>query len=557
MKFTISGLFRPKSNIIEITLLLVKLLKANISESTIRRELEEHPNYASLLSISDVLSNYGIKNICVNFLPEKFIKVPAPFITQIKEKNSAIEFFTIVKQLDQDTITFFEPEIHRWKTISIDEFLKICTRLVLLTEIGKYAGEKEFALKTRIEKRNYFFLSLTFLWLPIIIIIYCVFAIIKYNLIALFPVFYAIITIIGAFISVLLILYELDEFNPLFKQLCKAGKKVNCSAILQAKASKIAGLSWSTLGVSYFTGNLILLLFMGITSPKVLFASAWFNVLSIPFVFFSVYYQWRIAKQWCLLCLAIQIILLLQFGIAFRAGWHSLLTIISILPLIFIQEISAFAIPLILISILLPALNKEKERKQIYTELQRLKHDPQIFEILLSKQKRLLQDSEGLGILLGNSKASCKIIKICNPYCAPCAKAHVTIEELLCNNPEIQLQIIFSVTKQEDDYRNEPVKHLLAIDELNDQGVKIRALEDWYLAEKKDYEAFAKKYPMNCDLKHQMSKIEDMNKWCEQVEISFTPTFFLSMSLSNGEMTPFRQLPEIYNAAHLKYFLSV
>jgi protein-disulfide isomerase len=74
-----------------------------------------------------------------------------------------------------------------------------------------------------------------------------------------------------------------------------------------------------------------------------------------------------------------------------------------------------------------------------------------------------------------------------------------------------------------------------------------QALDDWYLAESKDYEAFAEKYPMNGQLKLQTEKVKAMYEWCNKEEIQFTPTFFVNS----------HQLPEIYSVDDLKYFLSV
>ncbi len=71
-------------------------------------------------------------------------------------------------------------------------------------------------------------------------------------------------------------------------------------------------------------------------------------------------------------------------------------------------------------------------------------------------------------------------------------------------------------------------------------------LDDWYLAETKDYKRFAAKYPMNGELLKQGNKIEAMDKWCKAVGISFTPTIFI-----NGY-----QLPDAYNIEDLQYFLS-
>ena len=72
-------------------------------------------------------------------------------------------------------------------------------------------------------------------------------------------------------------------------------------------------------------------------------------------------------------------------------------------------------------------------------------------------------------------------------------------------------------------------------------------MDDWYLAEKKDYVVFANKYPMNRELKLQSDKIKPMRELCDKIEIAFTQTFFVKDY----------QLSEIYSVTDLKYFLSV
>ena len=86
---------------------------------------------------------------------------------------------------------------------------------------------------------------------------------------------------------------------------------------------------------------------------------------------------------------------------------------------------------------------------------------------------------------------------------------------------------------------------MLAIAEKVDEIKTQKALDDWYLAETKDYERFAAKYPMTGELLKQGDKIEAMSKWCKAMGISFTPTIFI-----NGY-----QLPDAYNIEDVQYFL--
>jgi hypothetical protein len=152
-----------------------------------------------------------------------------------------------------------------------------------------------------------------------------------------------------------------------------------------------------------------------------------------------------------------------------------------------------------------------------------------------------------LGIFLGNINATHKIVKICNPYCGPCGKAHAIIDSLLNNNPNIQIQIIFTASMDENDIRKKPVKHLLAIAAKGDEQLTKQALDDWYLMEIKNYDAFARKYPMEEELKEVEENIREMSNWCSSNEIKATPTFFI-----NGH-----RLPPSYTPLDLKYFLSI
>jgi hypothetical protein len=332
-------------------------------------------------------------------------------------------------------------------------------------------------------------------------------------------------------------------------------------------AVEITGLLLSALKVPVtittiekeFAGGLFTLLTVGIINPQALFVLAWLNVLAVPYVFFSISYQWLIAKQWCVLCLSVQGLLVLQLFTALSAGWHTSVTVDSVFTAgIMMPVIFSYLIPLIVVSLLLPAYRAARESKHNKIELQRLKHNPLIFQSLLVKQKALTESPDGLGILLGHPDAMYKIIKVCNPHCGPCANAHQPVEDLLHNNADVQIQIIFTVTNKEEDTRILPVRHLLAIDEKRDKTLTQQALDDWYLAEQKDYETFASKYPMNGELKKQDGKIEAMRKWCDKTGISFTPTFFVSMPTHGGDKTgSFYQLPEIYSVNDLKYFLSV
>ena len=159
---------------------------------------------------------------------------------------------------------------------------------------------------------------------------------------------------------------------------------------------------------------------------------------------------------------------------------------------------------------------------------------------LLVQSKKIDPATAGLGVSIQNESAKYNVIKVCNPYCGPCAKAHPVLEDLV-NKGAINLQVLFTAKADGKDVKAKPVGHFLAIDEQGNKKKTQQALDDWYHADKKDYEVFAKKYPMNDDLEKQNNKIKAMRKWCDAESITATPTIFI-----NGY-----QLPKEYSIEDL------
>lgn len=534
-----------QENCIEVTSKLLGVLNVKVTSSTLEKDITFHPDYPSLLSISDTLGKYGVDNISVKIQPSKLHQLPLPCIVQIKSFETNDDLFSIIKSIDSSGLTYYDPLKLQWVKTTLKDFAPLWpTGIALFTDAANAHGEKNYLKNKREEHQSNITKYSTFLTMPSLALVLIVMTFFQNGSVAIIPSVYFILTLSGTLIGGALIWYELDQNNAVLQQICSTGKKVNCAAVLNSKASKVLGVSWSTIGLMYFAVCLFIQMLIGLSNPIALSLLAWLNMLAVPFVLFSVYYQWRIAKQWCVLCLCVQGILVLQLVTTFLNDWHVLITIKTLLPaanFIFLACITSF----IIVNLLLPALRSTKENKSNLAELQRLKHNPQIFEALLEKQKKIAGNTDGLGILLGNSEATYKLIKVCNPYCGPCAKAHLLIDELLQSHPDLQVQIIFTAENIDGDIRAATVKHLLAITKNNSESTVKKALDEWYLAKTKDYKLFAIKFPMNGELKQQNANVEAMSQWCNDNNIMFTPTFFV-----NGY-----QLPEMYSVSDLKYLI--
>lgn len=527
---------------IKATIAFLKLLNVKVNSATVDETLQNHPEWPGLLCISDSLNKWNIPNGAGKIEPNQIDQLPAPFIVYINDREHPL---SIVSQVTDTTIEVYSKNYSKAIIKNKEEFLKSWTGIYLIAEPDQHSGEKEYEKN----KRKTIINSLIPASLFALLIIFSIFSIynqISNNQIANTTGIYLqyLILLTGAVVTSLLLWYEIDKTNPLLQKVCTGIAKGNCNAILTGRQAKVfSWLSWSEVGFFYFAGGLLVLLFAGSDVANTISLLGWLNILALPYSVFSLYYQWRVAKQWCVLCLAVQALLVLG-GINVIA--NNYLISFSALSISFLtRDILLYLLPVLLWYVVKPYVLHLQQAKNTKREYLRVKFNTEIFETLLKKQKHISISTEGLGINLGNPNATNTLIKVCSPYCGPCSKAHPKIEKLLQENESLKVKIIFTAPNEEESPAVKPVRHLLAIAEEVDEVKTQKALDDWYLAETKDYGRFSVKYPMNGELLKQGDKIEAMEKWCKAMDIRFTPTIFI-----NGY-----QLPDAYGIEDLQYFL--
>ncbi len=82
---------------------LLQKLQVQVTGTTINNALLNHPDYPSLLSITDVLKQWNIANTAIKVDKEKLHEIPVPFIAHTK--NSGGSFYTIT-QTNQLHVSF-------------------------------------------------------------------------------------------------------------------------------------------------------------------------------------------------------------------------------------------------------------------------------------------------------------------------------------------------------------------------------------------------------------------------------------------------------------------
>jgi uncharacterized membrane protein len=513
----------------------LKSIKVKVSLSTIDQTLSEHPDYPSFLSITDSLKKWNVDCLALQANANNLLSIPTPFITILKDGQ-----FIVVREILDDEIKIIN-QYGKKELVKMNQFIEKWTETIIIAESNELSGEIDYIKKQRTAILNQFIIAL----IPIGILVSVLVPFINGS-VDLVPSLFVVTTLIGLAASVLLLWYDIDKGNPLLKQICSGIQKSSCSAVLNTKAASIGGIvTWSEVGFFYFSSSLLFVAFVGIST--VLPVLNVFSLLALPYVIFSIYYQWRVAKQWCVLCLWVQAVLLIEGILTIINNLVSYTAIEQVINTNWFVVLIVLIIPIISWYLLKPILKRNQAAKYEKRSYLKLKYDEQVFNSLLQRQPSIIAyPTEGLGITIGNPNATKTIVKVCNPYCGPCATAHPELEKIIKDNPSIKAQIIFTTTNNEKDRGLKPVKHLLAIAAKGDDLLTEHALDDWYLAKEKNYDKFAIKYPINGELQKQAENIDLMKTWCDKVKIEYTPTIYI-----DGY-----KLPRNYQLKDINYFLS-
>ncbi|QIP16721.1 peptidase C39 bacteriocin processing [Spirosoma aureum] len=491
---------------------LVKELGAKVTRATVQEELSQHPDFPSLLSLSDLLTDWHIDNTALQLnTTEQLRELPVPFVAHL-HKNGG--WYVLVTALTGNRITYSDNTQGR-KSDLLTDFEKNWSGIVLLAETNEQSGESDYSAHRKREVLNE--LRGPFALVGSLLIFFVIILSVAKDLKAT-DWFLLATKSTGLLLSGLLVAKQLGSKNALADRLCSINAKTNCDDVLNSPAAKLWGwLSWTDVGLLYFAGGLITVLIIGF-QPAVrplLSGLAW---LALPYTLFSVYYQARVIRQWCSLCLAVQAVLLVE-GMLAAIQLNALPDFVQPYLLILIT----FLLPTLAWVILKPLLAHLPKSRQDHNELMQFKRNPDLFRALLLQQPEMQPISADLHpIVLGNPNAKNILTIVTNPYCSPCARKHKEISGLLSRNSNIGVRVVFYTSENSNDRITKLAQHLLALD----SSLVDDALTAWFSQPQHNYERWASKFPAN--LENTLQVALEHGRWCRTAQITFTPTSFLN-----------------------------
>lgn len=509
---------------------LLRTLEVPFTQNFLKEKILTHPQYPSLLSISDTLEEYGVETMAVKLSADRLDEVPLPVIVQVALVEGS--FFNVITGFTGQVVSLLDEKGNQ-KDLSKVDFVNIWTGVSLLVEAGENAMEPEISKRIQDQRIIKALASIGVIgfmgWMGISF---------AENGFSGLYLGYFLIKFLGLAISGMLLWYQEDRENPALQRFCSGGKSVDCNSVINLKAFQLLDgrINPSMLASAYFFAGLGLLLSTALSSITFL---AWLSMSTIPVVFYSFYYQAMVIKRWCRFCLLIQAVLVMEVMTVIIGelwiGGHSI-SAIGFFTFLFTGIILGGVW-------IKPLLEYQNELYKAKRELGKLKTNKQLFQAALSQSKKIQEQPEGLGILFKGKAAKHHVIKVCNPYCGPCSRTHPLLDQLY-EDGNIDLQILF-LPGGGDEIRGKTISHLMGISFAGNQKQTRKALDDWYLPKQKDYDVFAAKYPLNGELTKQEPMIKAMQDWAEKEQITHTPTIFI-----NGY-----ELPPAYGVDDLKYVL--
>ena len=489
-------------------------------------QVQSHPDYPSLLAVSDTLSFFNIQNGVIRVSFSELALLPDCFVLLLKEKESSSQLYYIEKKGED----YLYLNNSKFESISIASLESRWDNVVLLVE--KSETEKE-----SFRKKNKLFWVLPLLCFSLFII-----TIFQFNETVATKLFF-MFPILGFLFSIAALKDLFGTKSELLNNFCNITTNTSCSTIIDSeKWSVFKLIKFSDLSILLFTSQFFaLLLFIFSGNSGDFFSIQKLLLLSTtPVIFLSLYYQKFVEEKWCPICLVI--ISVITFELIYIFFIQNINFNISTTSLIIFGLVYVFAT--LIWFILKDILIQLKELKEFQFTGNRFMRNYEIFKsVLLSEEKKELAFTP---IILGNKESNTEIAIITSPFCSYCKDAHEIIEKILVSNRK-NLKIKILINTDIDSQTEEEkmfFRSLISIYIEKGEEFFIEALSYWFkIKSLKDWGSI---YNSTFDSEKIDPIYKLQNQWCIKENSFQTPSIFI-----NGY-----RYPKSYDRKNLSFFIN-
>ncbi len=517
-----------KKNIIEPFL---ERLKVKFTKKYIQKIYNKNPYKDTLFGISNMLTEYNIKNTAFKIKDRTELGlVEPPFVVNLDGN------LVLIDKISEEKVSCILGS--KKFDIPSNSFYELWDGTLLLAEPDEGSVEPDLK-KHNIEYlfglvRKNLFLATSFSTILI--------GLFLNNVLANPVMIYLFLTsLFGTYIGYLLMRKQMFMESSQADRICSMLKSGNCDSVLNSPAAKIMGVvGWSEIGLSYFISNILIVTFF----PTLISYLFLINICALPYSIWSVWYQKYEVKQWCPLCLITQLLLWITFIANFIFGQ-------TILPSLRISDFlitgCVYIMPLLIINMLSSRLNDGRYIEYLEQDVNNLRLKPEIFVALLKQQPYYKIDESISKIMWGNKESGVLITIVTNPHCTPCALLHKRVEKFLKKvENKVCIQYLFHSFNEELESSSHFLASVYLCDTIDEERKK-EIYNDWFEGGRYHRNEFFGRYNLDTDHQDILSEIDKHRLWEGQKKIYGTPTIFV-----NGY-----QLPEQYEIEDLIYFLDL
>lgn len=478
-----------------------------------------HPNYPSLYAITDTFNLLSIENVAVKVQKEQIEALPNQFLAIYENK-------LVVVNKNNKTIILENEELEK-KKVKYTQFLESWNGIIIAIEPNTKA-----ITSSKNKSPKWLLYTLPFVTLLSISI--------YENKLSSIDWYFLITSLIGIAVSIFILQEKFGIKNEITSKFCNLNVNTSCNSVIKSNTNnKNKYLNFTDLPLLYFSISFLALIIEPSASTN---AIGFIGLGSLPIIIYSIWLQKFELKKWCVLCLAVSLILLLQstsFVLTHYAFDFELPTRLSTILYVSIVMVGIW-------TFIKPIIETKYKLENSNVKLNKFKRNYALFQFL-SKEIREVEDFKTLkGVTFGTENATVKLTLILSPSCGHCHTAFKEAYELFQTYTEkIYLNILFNVNPENKDnpYKT-VVETLLALQEQNPQAAQ-KAILDWHINQL-ELENWKRKWTAEHKAIFVNEQIQNQYYWCLNNDFNYTPVKIINE----------RQFPEAYEINELKYFLN-
>ncbi len=483
------------------------------------RLFRETPDRNNFFGLAYMLSVYGIESHGYYVAGKDISDVQFPFVAQT---NSG---FVLALELSGNNILCHNGKGKQYVDIAL--FKESWSGNLLLIEKGADSGEIDYT-----DHQNLAHLKA----LKSVVLYISVLTVVAGLLVSHFSarttsiLSYLALCFLGVGISRVLLERQWNSESQIGNIICSAFSNGSCDTVAQSAGSRtLFGISWAEVGFGYFLSTFLSLIFC----PECFLTIGILGFLTLPFSFWSLWYQKVKIKKHCPLCI---MIILIIWGM-------SSIVAVSDLPISNFDFTHLMIIPLYVITVILihfysslrdDVSTKEREKLLYRSTLCRKK----VFSELLEEQPFIKVDEDDSHILAGNIYAKQCLTVISNPFCKPCIHVHKVLMRLLKSRKDIMIRYIFVAN-------NAPLQTASRYLVGSYYSYGESSLNEWFNLSAEGRELLMGLIDKSEKYEDTEDELRFHKAFIERNEIKWTPTI-----LFNGHM-----IPPVYTAEDLTYTL--